>query len=100
MDPLNNITCVVASKIYKHMVSTYRQVNMGLFHYLLSMLIGQLIALRQPLLMMGSHAPSGWGICIYYNLHWRAKFGSLPVKSHLTLNYALRVEKGGIPLKD
>lgn len=52
------------------------------------------MALKQSLLTVGSHAPSGWGICIYYSLHWRAKFGSLPVKSHLTLNYALRVEKG------
>lgn len=47
-----------------------------------------------------SHTPSGWGICIHYSLHLRANFGSLPVKSHLMLNYALHVEKGGIPQRD
>lgn len=30
---LNNITCVDASKVYRHMVSAHRQVNMGSFHY-------------------------------------------------------------------
>lgn len=73
---------------------------MALSHHWLSVLIGQMMSLKRPLLMVGSHAPSGQGICIHYSLHWRAKFGSLPVKSHLTLNYALRVEKGGIPPRD